>query len=116
MSVHDDREALESALALLARDPAQQVAALPTFRRLAEEIARGDDEVAVVDVSGLRAAGALTETVALLIDEIDACFSVLVDDRATAFTRAALSEHVAWLELRALARRTLMALSSPPVT
>lgn len=114
MTVTEDREALESALALLAREPARQVAALPTFRRLAEEIARGDDSAAVVDVAGLRAAGALTGTVARLVDEIDACFSVLVDDRATAFTEAALSSHVAWIELRTLARRTLMALSSGP--
>ena len=112
MSVGEDRAALASALELLAREPVRQVPALPTFRRLAEEIARGDDEVAVVDVRGLRAAGALTDTVTSLIEEIDACFSVLVDDRATAFTEAALSEHVAWIELRALARRTLMALSS----
>lgn len=114
MSVREDREALESALTLLAREPARQAAALPTFRRLAEDIARGDDEAAVIDVAGLREAGALPDTVAVLIDEIDACFSVLVDDRDTAFTEGALREHVAWNELRALARRTLMALGAGP--
>ncbi len=112
MSIEEDREALASALALLGRAPGHQLAALPTFRRLAEDIARGDEEAAVVDVGGLREAGALPGTVVTLIDEIDACFSVLVDDRATAFTESALTSHVAWVELRALARRALMALDA----
>ena len=49
--------------------------------RRAEEIARGDDEVAVVDVAGLRAAGALSDTVAALIDEIDEVLEENADDK-----------------------------------
>lgn len=114
MNAPDDRLAtITDALQLLAADAALQARAAAAFREIAEALRQGDD-VQRIDEQ-LRAEKKISAVVAGLLEEIDDALGNLVDledpDPWTPHSIATLPE---WSEIRALARRTLMALDVTP--
>lgn len=109
--VADDRKAaLIAALQLLAAEPPQQLIALATFRRVADEVLARPSNGGRLEV-GLAQEGQIPTSAAELIDRLDDIFAeLIVDDRDELWTPEALRTAEAWQRARVLARRALMAL------
>lgn len=112
MSEPDRLSTIVDALQLLAADAELQARAAASFREIAEELRRGDD-VDRIDQQ-LRAENKITNTVAVLLDEIDTALGELVElEVPDPWTSASITGLPEWAQIRALARRTLMALDVP---
>jgi predicted glycosyl hydrolase (DUF1957 family) len=107
----DERLAnLVSALMLVAAEPSEQENALPAFREIAEQIRRGEVEVALLDRQ-LAREGILPDEVAGLVRQIDETFDRLIEAKAnTTLEDAACLHGERWNTLRQLAREALRAL------